>query len=70
MTEEITQQQREEITDLINCMRKVAAKVGSMHSWWDIIFDMEAFLEGRRTVLSFTAKGWIEYAQRVIDKAA
>lgn len=32
-------------------MRGVAARVGPQHAFWDVIFDAEAMLEGKQTLL-------------------
>lgn len=43
-------------------MRERASKAGPMHSWWDVIFDIEAFLAGKPTLLQKSAREWVEYA--------
>jgi hypothetical protein len=35
----------------IEIMRSVAARTGPQHAFWDVIFDAEALLEGRETLL-------------------
>jgi hypothetical protein len=35
----------------VEIMRAIAARVGPQHAYWDLVFDAEAMLEGRETVL-------------------
>ena len=37
-------QKRQILTDLVGNMRSAAARVGSMHAWWEDICDAENFL--------------------------
>jgi hypothetical protein len=53
----------EELPNLIAKMREIAASVGPLHAWWDIIFDVEAFLAGRPTILK---KSGAEYAEMCV----
>ena len=41
-----------ELIEAINAARQKAAKVGSMHAMWDVIFDAEAILCGKPATLS------------------
>lgn len=43
-------------------MREIAVTQGPQHSFWDAIFDIEAFLAGRPTIIQHTAKEWLELA--------
>lgn len=45
-----------------------AAPIGAMHSYWDVILDIDAFVRGRPTVLKKTAEEWIEYAEQLLKK--
>lgn len=40
----------EKIRELIKKARAIAAPVGSMHAYWDVIFDAESLLEGKSTI--------------------
>jgi len=55
----MTEEQRAELTRLVAELRKVAQPVGPIHSWWDLIFDVEAVLKGRRSILTQTPEKWI-----------
>jgi hypothetical protein len=33
-------------------MRKIAAPIGPMHAYWDVIFDIEAILKGEKSICS------------------
>lgn len=57
----------ERIRDLVSQMRRIAAKVGPMHAFWDPIFDMEQFLKGMPTTLGYSGSVWIAYAQQLLS---
>lgn len=63
----MTPEQKTKIEDLTRRMRSIAAPVGPMHSWWDVIFDMEAFVKGERTIVTMSADGWIEHAEHLLS---
>jgi hypothetical protein len=50
---QINDQQRKHLEFLAKEMRKVAGPVGPMHSWWDIILDIEAALKGFYAFLNY-----------------
>lgn len=62
----MTEDQRERLLFLARELRKIAAPVGPMHSFWDIIFDIEAFIQGQETILIKTAEEWIAYAEKCL----
>ena len=37
----------------VEIMRGIAARVGPQHAYWDLVFDAEAMLEGRKTILPY-----------------
>jgi hypothetical protein len=45
---------REALRAGIRKVRPVAQKAGPLHGLWDVIFDAEALLEGKRTLLSWS----------------
>jgi len=53
----------QDLRELADKMRQIAAPVGSLHAWWDIIFDVEAFIAGQPTRLK---KSGAEYAEMCI----
>jgi hypothetical protein len=53
---------------LVVAMRSIAYPIGPLHSYWDIISDVESFLVGRETILKKTEEGWIEYCEEVLRK--
>lgn len=53
------------IQSLISSLRSVAHKAGPLHSYWDIIFEAEAFVEGRPTLREWTADGLIRYMENL-----
>lgn len=57
-----TDAQRQQLQVLVREMRAVAEPVGSMHAWWDPISDIEAFIEGKPTIVHMSADEWIHYA--------
>lgn len=59
----MTDEQRRELERLVKRMRSHAAKFGPLHGWWDTIFDIEAFLQGRPTLLKGTAEEWLAAAR-------
>lgn len=42
--ERMTEEQKNRLVELCNVLRIRASKVGPMHSFWDIIFDIESYL--------------------------
>lgn len=59
----MTEDQRSKIKKIVMQMRQKAHHVGSMHAWWDIIFDLEAVLHGRDPILKMSVDEWIDYAE-------
>lgn len=57
----------DEIREAIRKARSIAAPVGPMHSYWDVIFDAEALLEGKPTIVS---RAVIEDELREIEQSA
>ena len=41
----------EELRDAIMILRQRAQRVGPQHALWDVIFDAEALIEGKPTIL-------------------
>lgn len=48
----MTDGQRDQLSNKIMEWRKIAEPVGPLHSLWDVIFDAEALLAGRRSLMS------------------
>jgi len=48
---EPTAKERAKLETAIKLLRAVAEPVGPIHGAWDVIFDMEALLKGRQTLL-------------------
>lgn len=68
MTKPLTyEQKRIKLTGLLHKMKQIAIPHGSMHSWWDSIFDIDAFIKGEPTILDKTADEWIVYALRLLE---
>lgn len=44
---QLTQDQINQLVEIVYRMRVVAGPVGPMHSWWDSIFDCEYVLAGQ-----------------------
>lgn len=40
----------ETIAEMVKIASNIAGKVGPLHGLWDIIFDAEALLQGKKTV--------------------
>lgn len=47
----MTEHERQKLTEAVKRLREVAEPVGSQHAFWEIIFDAEAALLGRPTLL-------------------
>lgn len=62
----MTVEQVRRLTELANKMRSIAVKTGSMHSFWDVIFDVEEFLKNGNPQLKMTAEEWIEYCEQCL----
>lgn len=40
-----------------------------MQGYWDIIFDIDAFLQGNETIVEFTTvQEWIKYIEEILEK--
>lgn len=53
----------ERVWELIRILRSRAEPVGPLHSAWDLIFDLEAVVEGRETLLRKTPEEIIALAE-------
>jgi len=65
----MTESERQQLICLVAEMRAVASRVGSMHSFWDDIFDIEGFLAGRETIVSKTSAEYIALATGRLNEA-
>lgn len=63
----MTNNERTELERLVGALRERAYPVGSMSALWDVVFDMEAYLRDRPTIVSKTAPEWIKYAKECLD---
>lgn len=52
------------LTSLVKQMREIAVPAGKNHCFWDVIYDMEAFLAGRPTILEVDMETYIFMAKR------
>lgn len=62
----MTAQQYKRLIELAHRLRRVATPKGAQHAFWDVIFDIEAFVNGRLTILEKTADEWIEFAEQCL----
>jgi hypothetical protein len=51
---------------LVSNLRYIATPHGSMHALWDTIFDIEAFLQGKETLIIKSPDEWISYAEESV----
>jgi hypothetical protein len=65
---DVTPAQRAELVCLTRRMRTIAAPVGAMHSFWEVIVDIECFLDGKRTLLQHSAEDWITLAADLLAR--
>ena len=65
--EAITEAQRAELTEMVRRLRAVAEPVGSLHSYWDNIFDIEAKLNGKEMHLNMTADELIAIGKKTLE---
>lgn len=68
MNRSITDQQHLQLLALVNDLWTIAAKEGSMHSYWDVIMDIQAFIQGNPTIIQHSADEWIEYAKSLLSR--
>ena len=54
------------LREIIRKLRKRAAPVGPLHTFWDAIFDMEACLTGERAIVNKSISEWIIYGQEML----
>ena len=52
------------LTNLVKQMREIAVPAGKNHPSWDAIYEIEAFLAGRPTVLNCTLEVYTKMAKR------
>lgn len=48
----LSETQIDQLKEFRTRLRRIAQQVGSMHAYWDLIFDIEAVLEGKQGVIS------------------
>lgn len=66
----VTLDERVRIQDLILRLRVEAEPVGCMHSFWDMIFDLESLLRGEATILNKTPAEFIALAESYLPLEA
>jgi hypothetical protein len=54
--------------DSIQALRAIAEPIGPLHSFWDVIGDMDAFRLGEPTIVSYTEEEWIEMAESLVKE--
>ena len=47
-----SEKQRFELLKIQHELKKVAISIGSMHSFWDFIFDIDAMLKGKESIIN------------------
>ena len=47
-------------------LKKIALPVGSMHSYWDVIFDIQGLLDKYKLIEEKAAAEMIEYAEGLL----
>jgi hypothetical protein len=65
-----TKSEHDQLKALLKELRSVASPAGAMHAFWDLIFDIEALLAGKRTALNLPASEYISLAEEKLRKAA
>ena len=64
MSRIIPDEQRSRLLELAVQMRLVAEPVGSVHGWWDCIFDLEAIAKGESGMITeWTTERYIAEAE-------
>ena len=58
----------QELRELVGKMREIATVVGPLHTWWDLIFDVEDFLEGKPTMLENSGPEWLEVCRSLLKQ--
>lgn len=61
----ITEEDRAFILSACINGRKVAFAYGTLHPWWDVIFDLEAYLKGEPTWIQQTHEEWMADARSI-----
>ena len=61
-------EQKNRLLELVKQLRAIAQPIGPLHSFWDVIFDIESFIEGKETLIQKTAEEWIVYAENILRK--
>lgn len=48
-------------------LKRIAAPIGAMHAYWDVLIDMDAFVKGKPTIIQRTADEWISEAEALLQ---
>jgi hypothetical protein len=67
MTDE-ERQLMQQVREAIPAAREEAARYGSMHAYWDLIFDFEAIESGRPTLAQGTRMEVLQYIAKHLVK--
>ena len=49
-------------------LRDIAEEIGPLHSYWDIISDLENFLQNKPCRINFTLDEWILHLRKELNK--
>jgi hypothetical protein len=60
---------QEDLRELVGKMRDIAAQIGPLHAWWEIIFDVEAFIAGKPTLLKKTGPEYADLCIAELEKS-
>jgi hypothetical protein len=65
---DVTPAQRAELVLLTQRLRAIAVRHGPLHSFWDIIGDIECLLGRKPTILQHSAEDWITLAADLLAR--
>jgi hypothetical protein len=63
----MTLEQKKELEFIASELRIRARRMGTLSALWDEIFDIEAFIAGQPTVLTYTAEQWIDLGRKSLE---
>lgn len=64
----MTDQENLKLIRLIHELKELIIPIGSLHSYWDVVLDMQEFVLSRPTIVKKNADEWIEYAESLLKR--
>lgn len=66
----ISAEQRALLVSLVRRLRLAASRGGHLHSYWEMIFDIEAMMAGHATIVKMPVEKWIAHVESELLSSA